>query len=65
MERAKKDRDWKANTVDRRTHALWRLGVWGLQHGDVVWRTLSRTPGDFGRRIPSLNRLFAEAMGVT
>ena len=65
MERAKKDRDWKANTVDRRTHALWRLGVWGLQHGDVVWRTLSRTQGDFGRRIPSLNRLFAEAMGVT
>ena len=42
-ERAKKDRDRKAHTVDRRTHAL--------------WRTLSRTPGDFGRRIPSLNRL--------
>ncbi len=26
----KKDRDGKAHTVDRRTHTLWRLGVWGL-----------------------------------
>lgn len=28
-------------------------------------RTLSRTQADFRGRIPSLNRFFAEAMGVT
>ena len=53
METAGKAREWRANTVkDSRTHALWRLGHWGLAHHDVVWRTLVRTVRDFCRRIP-------------
>ncbi|WP_146039073.1 hypothetical protein [Sulfobacillus sp. hq2] len=52
METAGKAREWRANTVkDSRTHALWRLGHWGLAHHDVVWRTLVRTVRTFCRRI--------------
>ncbi len=55
METAGKAREWQANTVKNyRTHALWRLGHWGLEHHDVVWRTLLRAVRDFRRRIPPL-----------
>ena len=26
-------RYWRANTVQKRTHALWRLGAWVLRQG--------------------------------
>jgi hypothetical protein len=55
METAGKACEWRASTVKQdRTHALWRLGHWGLEHHDVVWRTLLRTYRDFRRRIPPL-----------
>ena len=55
METAGKAREWRANTVTAyRTHALWRLGHWGLEHHGVVWRTLLRAVRDFRRRIPPL-----------
>ena len=54
-ERLGKDREWRANTVTtHRTHALWRLGSWGLVKGQLVWRTLWRYPTDFRRKIPAL-----------
>ena len=47
-ETAGKAREWRANTVKNyRTHALWRLGHWGLEHHDMVWRTLLRAVRDF------------------
>ena len=59
-ERVQKERNWRANTVqDQGTRALWRLGNGELQVGDVVWRTLWRTPADFRYRIPSANRIAA------
>ena len=33
-------RHWKANPDPQRTHALWRLGEWGLKSGNVVGLTL-------------------------
>ncbi len=55
METAGKAREWRANTVKAyRTHALWRLGHWGLEHHDLVWRTLLRAVRDFRRHIPPL-----------
>ena len=54
-ERLGKDREWRANTVTtHRTHALWRLGSWGLVKGQLVWRTLWRYQTDFRRKIPAL-----------
>ena len=46
------DRDWRANTSEKRTHALWRLGFWGLQHHDLDWRDRVRHQAAFQSRIP-------------
>jgi len=55
METTGKACEWPAITVKHsRTHALWRLGHWGLAHHDVVWRTWLRAVRDFRRRIPPL-----------
>ena len=29
---------WRVNTEKERTHALWRLGHWALEHHDLTWR---------------------------
>ncbi len=54
METAEQAPQWRANTAKKRTHALWRLGHWGLAHHDVVWRTLLRSRLAFIRNIPPL-----------
>ena len=50
-------RHWKANTDPQRTHALWRLGEWGLKHHDVVWRTIVRSLEAFRETIPALQEV--------
>ena len=50
-------RHWKANTDPQRTHALWRLGEWGLKQGSVVWRTLQRSMDRFRDSIPALQEV--------
>jgi len=42
VEHRGEDRDWRANTSEKRTHALWRLGSWGLEHHDLDWHDLVR-----------------------
>ncbi len=50
-------RHWKANTDPQRTHALWRLGEWGLKQGSVVCRTLQRFMDLFRDSIPALQEV--------
>lgn len=47
-------RAWRANTTTNRTHALWRLGVWGLAHHAGVWRTVLRAQKKFRRTVPPI-----------
>ena len=54
VETAGGSREWRANTAKKRTHALWRLGHWGLEPHDVVWRTILRARAAFIRSIPPL-----------
>lgn len=54
METTDQAHRWRANTAKKRTHALWRLGHWCLEHHDVVWRTLLRARLSFIRGIPPL-----------
>ncbi|MCL5063695.1 MAG: hypothetical protein M1600_01190 [Firmicutes bacterium] len=50
-------RDWRANTSEKRTHALWRLGFWGLQHHDLDWRDLVRHQAAFQSSIPPIGEV--------
>lgn len=45
-------RQWRANTVKTRTHALWRLGLWALTHGGLSWRAICRRQASFTNQIP-------------
>ncbi len=45
-------RQWRANTAQTRTHALWRLGLWALTHGGLSWRMICRRPPHFTQHIP-------------
>ena len=54
-------RHWKANTDPQRTHALWRLGEWGLKSGNVVWRTLERGMDLFRESVPELREVLIPA----
>ena len=51
------DRDWRANTSEKRTHALWRLGSGGLQHHDLDWRDRVRHPAAFQSSIPPVGEV--------
>ena len=46
--------EWRANTVKTRTHALWRLGLWGLTRGGLSWRMILRRQTEFRTQIPSV-----------
>jgi hypothetical protein len=46
------DRDWCANLSEKRTHALWRLGSWALEHQDLDWRDRVRHQAAFQSSIP-------------
>ena len=47
-------RHWRANTEKKRTHALWRLGRWGLEHHDLTWRDIIRQQDGFRKQIPPI-----------
>ena len=59
MEQQGYARHWRANASDRRTHALWRLGHWGLEPHDIVWRTLVRWQRRFQTQIPPIGEVAA------
>lgn len=48
-------RAWRANTVNKRTHALWRLGVWVLRPGGRSWRAIVRRQPTFLLQGPAVN----------
>jgi hypothetical protein len=48
---------WRANTAKIRTHALWRLGIWGLQEHLVHWRTMRRAIAGFVATIPRIREV--------
>ena len=52
-------RQWRANTVNTRTHALWRLGLWVLTHGGLSWRTIYRRHAHFTQEIPPVGTTLA------
>jgi hypothetical protein len=54
-------RHWRANSTEKRTHALWRLAQWALAHHDLVWRTFLRSQKAFGSHIPPLGEVPAPA----
>jgi hypothetical protein len=55
VEHGGEDREWRANTSEQCTHALWLLGYWAigllgywvLQRHDLVWQTLVRNQAAF------------------
>lgn len=54
VEQRGEDRKMRANTSTRRTHALWRIGMWGLTTRRVDWRQLWGACRQFARSIPPL-----------
>ncbi len=48
---AGKDREWRANTVTKRTKALWRLGTGTLACHDLVRRMMLRAHHTFQNTI--------------
>ena len=47
-------RHWRANTEKKRTHALWRLAHWALEHHDLTWRDIIRQQDGFREQIPPI-----------
>ncbi len=57
VEHRREDRDWRGNTSEKRTHALWCLGYWGLSYHDLDWRTLVRNQAAFQASIPPVGEV--------
>ncbi len=52
-------RQWRANTVPDRTHALGRLGHWALMKGGLSWRMICRRQSHFTHHIASVGSALA------
>lgn len=57
VEHRGEDREWRANTSEKRIHALWRLGYWALARHDLGWRTLVRNQEAFRASIPPVGEV--------
>ncbi|MDA8195205.1 MAG: hypothetical protein M0Z53_14620, partial [Thermaerobacter sp.] len=52
-------RHWRANTVQTRTHTLWRLGLWAVTPGGLAWRAICRRQAQFTNQIPPVGAALA------